>query len=172
VDLGGSDVDTPAEAYDPLSDTWSTADFGSADGSHYNSPNAEAVDEHLWEWLDGQIAPTPLSDDVSEIDPDGFFVEGNWNLIEGLHAYPVGETADGAPILGEPHTFIAGGTEHEPHPKRPLTVTFEPVGCGRVMFSTYHTTDHTHVGLTAQERVLIYLIMEMLVCHDPKLDYR
>jgi len=61
-----------------------------------------------------------------------------------------------------------GGSDYEPLPKRPMTVTYEPVGCGRVLFSTYHTTDSVHVGLVPQERVLLYLIMEIGVCRDPK----
>ena len=54
----------------------------------------------------------------------------------------------------------------EPTPKKPLTVTYEPTGCGRVLFSTYHTTDSTHVGLVPQERVLLYLIMQIGMCQE------
>lgn len=172
VDLGPEGLDTPALAYDEATDTWATGLFGSADGAHYNSPNAEAVDEHLWAWLDAQKAPSPLSEQATDIDPDRFYVEGNWNTIEALTAYSAGTDELGEPVVAEPHVFVAGGSEHDPTPKRPMTVTFEPAGCGRVMYSTYHTIDHTHVGLTAQERVLIYLIMEMLVCHDPKHDFQ
>jgi hypothetical protein len=172
VDLGPEGIDTPALAYDAATDTWAVGLFGSADGFHYNSPNAQAVDEHLWGWLDGQKAPSPLSDRATDIDPDGFYIEGNWNTIEALSPYSAGTDELGQPVVAEPHTFVAGGSEHVPLPRRPMTVTFEPAGCGRVMYSTYHTNDHTHVGLTAQERVLIYLIMEMLVCHDPKHDFQ
>jgi hypothetical protein len=46
----------------------------------------------------------------------------------------------------------------------PLTVTFEPNGCGRVMYSTYHTADLSHPGLLPQERVLLYLILQIGEC--------
>jgi hypothetical protein len=47
-----------------------------------------------------------------------------------------------------------------------LTVTYEPAGCGRVLYSTYHTTANTPPGLAPQERILVYLIMEIGVCKD------
>ena len=47
-----------------------------------------------------------------------------------------------------------------------MTVTFEPTGCGRVMYSTYHTTAGRHAGLYPQERILLYLIMEIALCSD------
>jgi hypothetical protein len=50
--------------------------------------------------------------------------------------------------------------------KQPLTVTFQPTGCGRVMFSTYQTANGHHPGLYPQERILLYLIMEIAVCSD------
>ena len=33
-----------------------------------------------------------------------------------------------------------------------------------MLYSTYHTAESTHVGLLPQERVLLYLIMEIGVC--------
>jgi hypothetical protein len=51
-------------------------------------------------------------------------------------------------------------------PKKALSVTYEPAGCGRVLYSTYHTTDFTHEGLAPQERILAYLIMEIGICKD------
>ena len=80
----------------------------------------------------------------------------------------MGVDDDGFPIYDEPHVFVIGGSEEEPLPKRPLTVTYEPAGCGRVLFSTYHTTDELHPGLVPQERILLYVIMEIGICMDPK----
>ena len=48
-------------------------------------------------------------------------------------------------------------------------MSFEPAGCGRVLFSTYHTTESQHAGLYPQERILLYLIMEIGTCRDPKI---
>ena len=56
VTLGGG-VDTPASAYDAATNTWDTDQFGSADGSAYDSENAEIVDPDLHQWLGTQSGP-------------------------------------------------------------------------------------------------------------------
>lgn len=162
VTLGGS-VDTPASAYDANTDTWNTSQFGSANGSSYTSNNAEAADEDLKIWLDGQMGPTALADTPSVYNASLFDVEGNWNTIEQLTDVQVGTDDEGLPIYDSPKAWVIGGNGSS-LPKKPLTVTYEPAGCGRVLYSTYHTTDDTHVGLVPQERVLLYLIMEIGVC--------
>jgi hypothetical protein len=45
-----------------------------------------------------------------------------------------------------------------------------PYGCGRVLFTTYHTVGDTtggkHPGFLTQELILWYLIMEIQVCQE------
>jgi hypothetical protein len=162
VELGNG-VDTPPEAYDPITDTWNTALFGSADGSpSYTSNDAEAVDMDLYDWLDGQMGPLAAGG-TGTYHAGNFAVTGNWNRITKLETVEVGTDEEGFPIYDQPKAFIIG-SEGGANPKRPLTVTFEPAGCGRVLYSTYHTTSNTHTGLVPQERVLLYLIMEIGVC--------
>jgi hypothetical protein len=49
----------------------------------------------------------------------------------------------------------------------PLSVTAE-YGCGKIMFTSYHTTEwETYAGLTPQELVLAYLILEIGTCQVP-----
>jgi hypothetical protein len=53
-----------------------------------------------------------------------------------------------------------------------LAVTYEPTGCGKVMYSTFQTSGdggpQHHTGLMPQERVLLFLIMEIAACtSDP-----
>jgi hypothetical protein len=49
----------------------------------------------------------------------------------------------------------------------PLTITGE-YGCGRIMFTAYHTVESGgYVGLSPQELVLMYLILEIGVCQTP-----
>ena len=48
---------------------------------------------------------------------------------------------------------------------RPMTISGQ-YGCGRMMFSTYHTTEDAHSGLIPQELILLYIILEIGVCHD------
>ncbi len=48
---------------------------------------------------------------------------------------------------------------------RPMTVTGS-YGCGRLMFSTYHTAEFgAAAGLSPQELILLYIILEIGVCH-------
>ena len=50
----------------------------------------------------------------------------------------------------------------------PMTLGF-PYGCGRVLYTTYHTVGEMsgpHAGLEVQERILVYLIMEIGVCQS------
>ena len=165
----GSSEDTPASAYDRSTDSWNTWLFGDADGGLYDSPNAEAVDENLHAWLHGQEGPVADSYGTqSAFNAGSFVAEGNWNVIENLTTVHVGTDIEGEPIYDTPHVWVRGGSEYNPEPKKPLTVTYEPAGCGRVLFSTYHTTNNTHIGLTPQERVLVYLIMEIGVCRSGK----
>lgn len=158
-----SGEDTPSNAYDPATETWNTALFGGADGSPYDSPNASAYDADLYDWLHGQQGPTAFSTTSSVYDAGSFEVEGNWNTIESLTTVSRGTDPFGEPILDVPVSYVEGGKDTDLTPK-PLTVTYEPAGCGRVLYSTYHTTDSTHVGIVPQERVLLYLIMEIGTC--------
>ena len=128
------------------------------------------MDSDLAQWLNGQVGPTAESDQSSTYDASSFEIVGNWNFIESVSTVQVGHTPGGDPIFNEPRIFVIGGSDEEPLPKRPLTVTYEPAGCGRVLYSTYHTTDELHAGLVPQERVLLYLIMEIGLCTDPKLQ--
>jgi hypothetical protein len=162
--LEGSSNDTPASAYTAgPPQSWNTGQFGSADGSLYESENAEAIDDDLFAWLNGQSGPTALSASISTYDASNFVVEGNWNTITALTDVTIGEDDKGFPVVDEPKAWVIGG-HGTSLPKQPLTVSHEPVGCGRVLFSTYHTTNDIHVGLVPQERVLLYLIMEIGVC--------
>ena len=162
----GANEDTPASAYNPTTDSWNTNQFGDADGSFYDSNNAEIIDPDLFDWLNGQAGPIVENYNTTvDYNPSQFTVEGNWNTIEALNQVVIGQDNEGLPIYDTPQAFIIGGRGTST-PKKPLTVTFEPTGCGRVLYSTYHTTDNTHNGLVPQERVLLYLIMEIGVCQS------
>jgi hypothetical protein len=53
-------------------------------------------------------------------------------------------------------------------PQHPLTVTGQ-YGCGKILFTSYHMAEYQggYVGLTPQELVLMYLILEIGVCQVP-----
>ena len=158
----GDGEDTPADAYNRSNDTWVTSRFGDANGSLYTSENAEAADEDLFAWLNGQYGPN--ADEVKEtFDASNMEFEGNWNTIEDLTSVQIGVDDEGLPVMDTPKAYIIGGNGNSSN-KKPLTVTYEPTGCGRVLYSTYHTTNNSHEGLAPQERVLLYLIMEIGEC--------
>jgi hypothetical protein len=50
---------------------------------------------------------------------------------------------------------------------QPLTITAQ-YGCGKIMFTTYHMAEFldSYIGLTPQELVLLYLILEIGVCQE------
>jgi hypothetical protein len=51
--------------------------------------------------------------------------------------------------------------------QHPLAISAE-YGCGRIMFTVYHTVEgREYIGLTPQELVLMYLILEIGVCQTP-----
>ena len=168
--FGGDQVDTPPEAFDPGmfgtldDDSWNPSRFGTADGDSYDADDAEAEDEMLRTWLDGQQAPDPEgSGAVGTVDATNFPAVDNWNTILELPDVQVGVGDDGLPAYERAKAWVIG-TSPLASGKKPMTVTYEPTGCGRVLFTTYHTTGRTHVGLTPQERILLYLIMEIGVC--------
>jgi hypothetical protein len=166
-----SDHDTPASAWSGTA--WNTALFSDSDGwPSYTSEHALALDPDIAQWLHGQYGPIVNNGtySVGTYDASAFEVEGNWDHIEETVAVQLGLDNEGFPIIDTPRNFIIGDEYGNPSTCigntgcKPLTVTFEPVGCGRVLYSTYHTTESTHTGLVPQERVLAYLIMEIGVC--------
>jgi hypothetical protein len=156
IELNGAGIDTPGDAYDPDTDTWNTSLMGSANGGFYNS-DAEVVDPDMFQWIDGQSGPG------GTFDAAALAIEDNWNIIRKVNSVEVGTDEQGMPVIDEPKVYVIGDNPTFAT-KQPLTVTFEPAGCGRVLYTTYHTNPGTHVGLDAQERLLAYLLMEIGVC--------
>ncbi len=168
-----SDHDTPASAWNGT--TWDTSQFNDADGfSTTEALHSYALNEDLYAWLDGQVGPTVTGGGtygLGTFDAGNFELEGKYDFIEELVDVQVGTDEKGFPVFDRPHAWVIGdenGTPSDcagPNPQcSPFTVTFEPVGCGRVLYSTYHTAENNHIGLVPQERVLLYLIMEIGVC--------
>ncbi len=175
ITLGDSNtstkIDTPAAAYDPATVTWNTALFGTADGGGFTSYNAEASDPDLFTWLDAQYGPVEESGNLADFDASKLTISGNYNYVTELTSVEIGADNEGIPVFDRPKAWVVGGGYNNDLTKRPMTVTFEPTGCGRVLFSTYHTTASLHQGLVPQERVLVYLLMEIGVCSNtPVID--
>jgi hypothetical protein len=114
--------------------------------------------------------PTEASMIPGTVNPDLFTATDNWNWIASLNPVQTGVDDENLPVYDDPKAWVIGSGPSTGGQKKPLTVTFEPTGCGRVLFSTYQTAggssyDH-HAGLYPQERILLYLIMEIGICND------
>ena len=48
---------------------------------------------------------------------------------------------------------------------RPMGISAQ-YGCGRMMYSTYESSSTAHTGLSPQELILLYIILEIGVCFD------
>lgn len=129
-----------------------TASLGSAaSGDEWDAP-ATAADQGLADWL-------------AATGDSSFSVEGNWTTIKDVFTQkgknPKGDEVDIVPKVWV--TAKKGQTDY------PTTVSFENQ-CGRVLFSTYHTESSSlgggsgSGGLTAQEKALLYVLLEVGVC--------
>ncbi|MCC6215295.1 MAG: hypothetical protein IT376_10525 [Polyangiaceae bacterium] len=94
-----------------------------------------------------------------------FEVRDSWTIIDAVH--PVNTVdVDGNPATITPKVWVSAATAGAG--SKPTTVSFER-GCGRVLFSTYHTeASLTPVTqLLPQERALLYVLLEVGVCVAP-----
>lgn len=165
ITMGGSGTDTTG-TYDwqTLSGTITSA--GDSDNSYYDSPDAEVLDDDLAAWLGMQTGPLPGDPTPTPYNPDAFPITGSWNWIASVQPYPRGLDPDTGLVVDDVPKVWVQGSGSGTAGKKPMTVTFEPTGCGRVLYSVYQTATYEHAGLTAQERILLYLIMEIGVCTD------
>ena len=141
-------------SYDYIRQTWpeyidwenQTSAFGSAClTSSYDAP-AQVEDMGMKAWLAAQ----GIND---------FVLEENWTMISSLNTV-ASTDPEGKPVDITPKNWVSGQTSKG---TRPATVSFER-GCGRVLFSTYHTEGNGSAGLLAQEKALLYVLLEVGVC--------
>jgi hypothetical protein len=152
LDFGGADLLTPYDSLGTVLDAdmlaWLEAlppglkDINSQNGGSDHPvismlPQIETVDN----WSGVQATPPVLVDDGM----GGQIDVGHKTWIEG--------PGDGYNVPGNPPS--------------PLTITGH-YGCGKILFTTYHMAEFSdsYIGLTPQELVLLYLILEIGVCQD------
>ena len=139
------------------------------DNGVYNSLGS-VMDDGLLEWLEALPEPlkdiNPLND---ESHPTLFELPqvqtvDNWSGIASVNPVLVDDGKGGQIDVGHkvwlegPGGGIAG--DH------PLTVTGQ-FGCGKLQFTSYHMAEFfDYVGLSPQELVLIYTILEIGVCQE------
>lgn len=141
LDFEGDDATIGAA--DSASSSWDTTGAG--------------VDAGLRSWLNDSLGQSP--DSVR-------FVE-NWDCIAGIGSVSATDP-DGSPITVIPERYCEGAVtrSHGCLSPGPLSVIF-PYGCGRVLYSTYHTVGEIgggHAGLDIQEKIIVYLLFESGLC--------
>jgi hypothetical protein len=148
---------------------WSGA-VGSADNGSYDSL-ADVLDDGLLEWLEalpeGLKDINPLNDEPHPaLDqlPQVMTVD-NWSGITMVNPVLVDDPDGGQVDVG--HKIWLSGPGGDPLADHPLTVTGQ-FGCGKLQFTSYHTAEFfDYVGLSPQELVLIYTILEIGTCQAP-----
>jgi hypothetical protein len=152
--------------YDPTTLTGTLTQTGDADGFPYDSSDGKAIDPDLNTWLGLQSGPTETNPVPGMINPNAFEVHHNYNWIEKLTSVMKGTDDMGDPVYDDPKAWVTASDST--HGAKPVAVTYEPAGCGKVLFSTFQTSgadaSASHAGLTVQERVLLFLIMEISAC--------
>ncbi len=107
----------------------------------------------------GTAQDTGLKDWMTAIGDKNIQLKASWSRIQKVNAQP-GVDAKGAPVTITPKVWMTsnvGGQE------LPATVSFEQK-CGRVLFSTYHCEGDDGSTLLAQEKALLYILLEVGVC--------
>jgi hypothetical protein len=144
---------------------------GEPDLGHYDTV-ATVIDPDLLAWL--EALPEPLKDigggypDLLSL-PDVELID-NWSGVEEIHDVIV-QNEEGEDVNVGPHAWVEGPCSRcypDTQLSRPMTTTSQ-YGCGRMMFSTYHTSEGGyggHTGLMPQELILLYIILEIGVCFD------
>ncbi len=166
ITLGGSGNDSQG-SYDPKTFEGTVTTAGSANAlPDWNSSDAKVLDPDMSAWLGLQVGPDSAN---TNYNPGRFSVTDNYDWIQSTTSVLLGTDAQGQPVYDEPKAWIDGSGADGAN-RHPMSVTYAPTGCGRVLYSTYQTSgasaDDKHAGLTAQERVLLFLIMEIGVCTD------
>lgn len=166
IELGDTGADTVG-TYDPVAFTGTITTLGDADGGLYELQDGKAVDDGLNQWLGLQSGPTESGSTVGMYNANAFEITDLWNWVKKLNAVQIGVDAQNLPVYDQPKAWVTGsksGTSGAMN--RPVAVTFEPTGCGKVLYTAFQTAGSAHAGLYPQERILLYLIMEIQTCSD------
>ncbi|MBC8071526.1 MAG: carboxypeptidase regulatory-like domain-containing protein [Deltaproteobacteria bacterium] len=133
----------------------------------YYDTTGTVLDPELLAWL--QALPAPLKD-IGGGHPNLLSLPqvelvDNWSGIDEIPPVITQDEMGDDVDVGH-YPWVEGGCPTcSPTGVRPMTISAD-YGCGRIMFSTYHTDEGAHAGLTPQELILLYIILEIGVCHD------
>ena len=90
----------------------------------------------------------------------------NYSGIEATYPVIVQDDEGNDVDVGH-HTWVEGPCSScsDSSTNRPMAISGQ-WGCGRMMYSTFENSSDAHVGLNPQELILLYMILEISVCHD------
>lgn len=100
-----------------------------------------------------------LGDWMNAIGEKNIELHASWSRIQSVSAQP-GVDPDGKPVTITPKVWMTSSVAGA---QLPATVSFEQK-CGRVLFSTYHAEGDDRSKLLAQEKALLYVLLEVGVC--------
>jgi len=142
---------------------------GSADNGSYDSL-ATVLDQGMLDWLDALPDAfkdiNPLNDEVHPAvnQLPMLMTEDNWSGIDQVLPVMVDDGMGGQVDVS--HKVWLEGPGGAPAAVHPLTVTGQ-FGCGKIQFTSYHAAEfYDYVGLSPQELVLIYTILEIGSCQQ------
>ena len=125
-------------------------------------------DPDLLAWL--QALPDDLKD-IGGGNPTLFDLPSvetrlNYSGIDAVHEVIVADD-EGNDVNVGPHTWVSGPCSScaDTSMQRPMAISGQ-WGCGRMMYSTFENSSVAHAGLNPQELILLYMILEIGVCHD------
>jgi hypothetical protein len=130
--------------------------------------DAEVIDPDMLAWLDA--LPDPLKNigggNATLLTLPIINTRLNYSGIDAIHDVIV-QDDEGEDVNVGHYTWVEGPCSScsDSTVIRPMAVTGQ-YGCGRMMYSTFENSSTAHAGLNPQELVLLYMILEIGVCHD------
>ena len=89
-------------------------------------------------------------------NPNAFEVTDIWNWIKKLNSVRSASTTMSLPSTTTPKVWVdrlEAGRDRRREPS--VAVTYEPTGCGKVLFTTFQTANAAHPGLPAGARAAV-----------------
>ncbi len=135
---------------------------------------ADVLDDGMLAWLEGMPDVhkdiNPFNDEAHPtlFDLPQVQTVDNWSGIQYPLPELLVEDGEGNPVNVGLRAWLEGpgGGGIPQNDIHPLTVTGQ-YGCGKIQFTSYHTAEFfDYVGLSPQELVLLYTILEIGVCQE------
>ena len=130
--------------------------------------DGSVVDDEMLAWL--EALPPALKDigggNPTLLDLPSVELRLNYSGIERIDPVIV-QDEDGMDVDVGHHAWVEGPCTSctDSSAIRPMAISGQ-WGCGRMMYSTFENSSVAHPGLNPQELILLYMILEITVCHE------